>query len=382
MNGLSALVAERRVIVCCGAGGVGKTTTAAALAVEGARLGRRVCVVTIDPARRLADAFGLDSLPNSPRRVDGEWRGELWALMLDAKSTFDDAIIRYAQDEAQAQAIRENVLYRNLCDTLSGTHEYMAVEKLYQLYEMGGFDLIVVDTPPTRRAMDFLDAPRNLTRFLDNPALRMLVMPSRVSLRAISFATRAPMRAVAKIVGADTLLDAVAFVRAFEGMEAGIRSRAKRVSQLFAEPVTAFVVVVVPRQDAIEEGRFFAARLREFDISVQALIINRLLPHFDAQSVSTTIDAARDRKGGNVKAFANLKSNWAELRIAAEREEDCVSALASQVAPAPVARVPLLDVEVNDLDAVLSVADYLAAPRDSCRHVTRSGTPRSAVEDS
>jgi anion-transporting ArsA/GET3 family ATPase len=386
MNGLSALVAERRVIVCCGAGGVGKTTTAAALAVEGARLGRRVCVVTIDPARRLADAFGLDSLPNSPRRVDGEWRGELWALMLDAKSTFDDAIIRYAQDEAQAQAIRGNVLYRNLCDTLSGTHEYMAVEKLYQLYEMGGFDLIVVDTPPTRRAMDFLDAPRNLTRFLDNPALRMLVMPSRVSLRAISFAARAPMRAVAKIVGADTLLDAVAFVRAFEGMEAGIRSRAKRVSQLFAEPVTAFVVVVVPRQDAIEEGRFFAARLREFDISVQALIINRLLPHFDAKPVSTTIDAARnvarDRKGGNVKAFANLESNWAELRIAAEREEDCVSALASQVAPAPVARVPLLDGDVNDLDAVLTVADYLAAPRDSCRDVTRPGTPRSAGEDS
>ena len=174
VNGLSALIRERRIIVCCGSGGVGKTTTAAALAVEGARQGRRTCVVTIDPARRLADALGLDSLTNTPARIDGAWRGELWALMLDTRSTFDAAVIRYARDEAQAQAIQASRLYRNLRDALSGTQEYMAVEKLYQLHQEGGFDLIVVDTPPTRRAMDFLSAPRHLTRLLDNPAIRML----------------------------------------------------------------------------------------------------------------------------------------------------------------------------------------------------------------
>jgi anion-transporting ArsA/GET3 family ATPase len=361
VNGLSALIEERRIIVCCGSGGVGKTTTAAALAVEGARRGRRTCVVTIDPARRLADAFGLDSLTDTPRQVDGAWCGELWALMLDTKSTFDAAVIRYARDEAQVQAIQGSRLYRNLRDALSGTQEYMAVEKLYQLYQDGRFDLIVVDTPPSRRAMDFLSAPRHLTRLLENPAVRMLVMPSRASLRAVSFAGQALLRAVAKMVGAETFRDAVAFLQAFEGMEAGIRSRAKRVGELFAEPSTAFVLVVAPRQDAIEEGRFFAARLRESDISVQALIINRLHPHFDAQPAVTPRvgNSGWTRRRGSVEAFATLNGNWAELRAVAEREENNVTALAAQVAPTPVARVPLLDGDIHNLDGVQTVADHM-----------------------
>jgi hypothetical protein len=187
---LAALIRERRIIVCCGSGGVGKTTTAAAIAVEGARQGRRTCVVTIDPARRLADALGLESLTNSPGRVDGAWPGELWALMLDTRSTFDDAVARYARDQAQAQAITDSRLYRNLCDTLSGTQEYMAVEKLYQLHQEGGFELIVVDTPPTGRAEDFLRAPRHLSRLLDNPVFRILAAPGRVYLRAVAVAPR------------------------------------------------------------------------------------------------------------------------------------------------------------------------------------------------
>jgi anion-transporting ArsA/GET3 family ATPase len=370
VNGLSALIRERRIIVCCGSGGVGKTTTAAALAVDGARQGRRTCVVTIDPARRLADALGLDSLTNTPARIDGAWRGELWALMLDTRSTFDAAVIRYARDEAQAQAIQESRLYRNLRDTLSGTQEYMAVEKLYQLHQEGGFDLLVVDTPPTRRAMDFLTAPRHLTRLLDNPAIRMLVMPSRAYLRAVSFAAQAPLKAVARIVGAETFLETVVFLRAFEGMEAGIRSRATRVAELLAEPSTAFVLVAAPRQDAIDEARFFAARLSESDIPVQALIINRLHPHFDAQPGATppvvgdgTLGCTR--RGGSVQAFTDLDGNWAELRMVAEREENYVTALAAQVAPAPIARVPLLEGDVHDLHGVQTVADHLFGLRES-----------------
>jgi anion-transporting ArsA/GET3 family ATPase len=371
VNELSALVGERRIIVCCGSGGVGKTTTAAALAVEAARQGRRTCVVTIDPARRLADAFGLDSLSNTPRRVDGAWCGELWALMLDTKSTFDAAVMRYARDEAQTQAILGNRIYRNLRDALSGTQEYMAVEKLYQLHQEGGYDLIVVDTPPTRRAIDFLSAPRHLTRLLDNPAIRVLVMPSRAYLRAVSFAAQLPLKAVAKIVGTETFLDTVTFIRAFAGMEAGIRSRAKRVDELFAEPSTAFVLVVAPRRDALDEGRLFAAHLREYDARVQGLIINRLHPHFDARSSAAQSVAAegkldKTRRGGSVQAFANLNDNWAELRDVAEREENYVTALAAQVAPAPVARVPLLDRDVHDLDGVQTVADHLFGLSDSC----------------
>jgi anion-transporting ArsA/GET3 family ATPase len=385
VNELSALVGERRIVVCCGPGGVGKTTTAAALAVEGARQGRRTCVVTIDPARRLADAFGLDSLTDSPSRVDGAWRGELWALMLDTKSTFDAAVIRYARDEAQAQAIQGSRLYRNLRDALSGTQEYMAVEKLYQLHQEGGFDLIVVDTPPTRRAMDFLRAPRHLTRLLDNPAIRILVMPSRASLRAVSFAAQAPLRVVAKVVGGETFLDTVAFLRAFEGMEAGIRSRAKRVVDLLADPSTAFVLVVAPRQDSIDEGRRFAGSLGQSDIPLQAVIVNRLQPHFDTQPAATSPVApdgksGPTRSGGSVEAFTNLIGNRAELFAVAEREENYITALAALVAPAPVARIPLFDGDVHDLRGVHAVADHLFGLSDPSRRFADPGSPPFVAE--
>ena len=370
MNGLSALVCERRIIICCGSGGVGKTTTAAAVAVEGARQGRRTCVVTIDPARRLADALGLDSLTNTPSRVAGTWRGELWALMLDTKSTFDAAVIRYARDEAQIQAILKNHLYCNLRDALSGTQEYMAVEKLYQLHQEGGFDLIVVDTPPTRRAMDFLNAPGHLTRLLDNPAIRMLIMPSRAYLRAVSMFAQAPLKAVTRIVGAETFHDTVDFLRAFEGMETGIRSRAKRVAELFAESSTAFVLVVAPRRDAIDEGRYFAARLAQSDIPVEAMIVNRLHPHFDPRPALSPPVAPHGisgwtRSGGIAQALINLNDNWTEMRAVAVREEEYIAALIAQVAPAPVARIPLLERDVHDLDGVQAVADYLFGLSDS-----------------
>ena len=383
MNGLSALIEESRIIVCCGSGGVGKTTTAAAMAVEGARQGRRTCVVTIDPARRLADAFGLNSLTNTPSRVDGAWRGELWALMLDTKSTFDAAVIRYARDESQTQAILQSPLYRNLRDALSGTQEYMAVEKLYQLHHEGGYDLIVVDTPPTRRAMDFLSAPRHLTRLLDNQTIRMLVMPSRAYFRAVSFAAQVPLKAAAKIIGAETFLDAVLFLRAFEGMETGIRSRAKRVAELFAEPSTAFVLVVAPHRDAIDEGRLFAARLRESDIAVQAVIVNRLQPHFDVQAAAPP-PVAHDGKLGSIRsdrsvqAFTNLHGNWASLRAVAQREESYVTALAAQVARAPVARVPLIDRDVHDLTGLQIVADHLFGLKGVDHRSTNPGSASAA----
>ena len=370
MTDLLTLIRERRIIVCCGSGGVGKTTTAAAIAVEGARQGRRTCVVTIDPARRLADAFGLDSLTNTPGRVHGTWPGELWALMLDTRSTFDDAVTRYARDQSQAQAIMSSRLYRNLCDTLSGTHEYMAVEKLYQLHQEGGFDLIVVDTPPTRRAEDFLSAPRHLTRLLDNRVFQMLAAPGRLYLRAVAVAAQSPLKAASKIVGAEMILDTVAFLRAFEGMEAGIRSRATRVLDLLGDPSTAFVLVVSPRRTSIEEGQSFAARLNLSDIPVQALIVNRLHPRFDVQPSTTTPIAPR-RQSGRAKAdleaeaYMVLSSNWAELRAVAVREESNIAALAAHVAPAPVARVPLLASDIHDLNGVKTVADHLFGPSDT-----------------
>ncbi len=243
---LDELAAERSIIVCSGSGGVGKTTTAAAVALQAARLGRRACVVTIDPARRLANSLGLDALTNSPTEIAGDWPGELHALMLDPKGTFDDLVHRYADSTEQAEGILTNRIYRNLTSALSGTQEYMAMEKLYELSDEGGFDLIVVDTPPTRNALDFLDAPRRLTRFLENKIFRVLMVPTRASLRVMSVAAQALLRAISKVAGADIVRDAVTFFQAFEGMEEGFRTRAAAVRVLLTQPSTAFLLVASP----------------------------------------------------------------------------------------------------------------------------------------
>ncbi|MDQ1373962.1 MAG: hypothetical protein QOJ09_1300, partial [Actinomycetota bacterium] len=273
-------LADRRIVVCCGSGGVGKTTTAAALALEGARRGKRACVVTIDPAKRLADALGLDELTNEPSRIEGDWPGELWALMLDTKSTFDSLVTKHAATPEQADGILANGLYRNISGALSGTQEYMAMEKLYELQDGGRFDLVVVDTPPTRNALDFIDAPRRLTRLLDNRVFRLLIMPTRAYVKAVSFATQAFLRTVSKVVGGQVVSDAVAFFQAFEGMEQGFRDRAQKVMALLADPGTAFVLVASPRRDAVEEALFFADKLLESGIGVDALVVNRLHPRF------------------------------------------------------------------------------------------------------
>ncbi|HEX2039371.1 MAG TPA: ArsA family ATPase [Acidimicrobiales bacterium] len=349
------LVEERAVVVCCGSGGVGKTTTAAALAVEGARRGRRACVVTIDPAKRLADALGLERLTNEPGRIEGDWPGELWALMLDTKSTFDSLVTRYAATPEQAEGILRNRLYRNIAGALSGTQEYMAMEKLHELHEQSRFDLIVVDTPPTRNALDFLDAPRRLTRFLDNRVFRLLMMPTRAYMRAVSGVTQAFLRTLSKVVGGEVVADAVAFFQAFEGMEEGFRNRAQRVLALLSDERTAFVLVASPRHDAVEEALFFAAKLGESGIAVDALVVNRLHPRFGEGSA----EAAWARAGPSpVGAFY---ANLADFRQVAEREESHFAELADRVAPAPVARVPFLAADVHDLDGLRRVGEHLFA---------------------
>ena len=235
---LSRIVAERSIIVCCGSGGVGKTTAAAVLAAEAAEQGRRAVVVTIDPARRLADALGLGAaggLTNEPAlvpRADTSGAGELWAAMLDTKMTFDRLVELYSPDPAQAEKIKGNTFYRNISGALSGTQEYMAAEKLYELHADERFELVVVDTPPTRNALNFLEAPARLTRFLDHRLYRALTAPTRVGLRAVNVAAQALLRTLSRVVGSDAITDAVAFFQAFEGMEDGFRQRADDVDRL------------------------------------------------------------------------------------------------------------------------------------------------------
>ena len=357
---LRDLALRSSIIVCCGSGGVGKTTAAAAIAVEGARLGRRSCVVTIDPAKRLADALGLAALTNQPGRVAGDWDGpgELWALMLDTKSTFDDLVHRYAASPEQATSILGNRLYRNISGALSGTQEYMAMEKLFELHDESRFDLIVVDTPPTRNALDFLDAPRRLTRFLDNRIFRLLMMPTRAYMRAVSVATQAFLRTVSKVVGSEVVKDAVAFFTAFDGMEEGFRNRAQRVLQLLSDPGTRFILVTAPRRDAIDEALYFARRLQESSISVDALIVNRLHPRFGPVPSVSVPDGP---SGSEAAALAGLLANLRDLDEVARREENYFEALAARVAPAPVARVPFLADDVHDLAGLDAIAGHLFA---------------------
>ncbi|MDP9404485.1 MAG: ArsA family ATPase [Actinomycetota bacterium] len=369
MTSLAALAQERRIIVCCGPGGVGKTSLAAATAVEGARRGRRACVVTIDPARRLADALGLGELTNTPGRIGGDWPGELWALMLDTGSTFDALVRRYAPSPEQAEAILGNRLYRNIAGALSGTQEYMATEKLYELHEEGRFDLIVVDTPPTRNALDFLDAPRRLARFLDNRVFRLVVMPTRAYLKAVSVATQAFLRTVSKVVGSEVISDAVAFFQAFEGMEEGFRDRAREVDGLLHSSSAAFVLVTTARRDAVEEGLFFAGRLRDYGFEVEALVANRLHPRFGAGSGSGSGSGSAGADRERARALAGtplgpLFANLADFRQVAEREEAHFAALAEQVAPAPVVRVPFLAGDVHDLEGLAELNRSLFPPAD------------------
>jgi anion-transporting ArsA/GET3 family ATPase len=280
------LMSDRSVLICCGSGGVGKTTTSASLALYGAMKGRKVCVVTIDPAKRLANALGIDTLSNTPVRVTLKSlkvpsKGELWAMMLDPKATFDDLVNRYAPNSQQAERIMKNRIYRELTSALSGTQEYMAMEKLYELLEDGGYDLVVVDTPPTRNAIDFLEAPTRLVHFLEHRLFRILLMPTRMYLKAVSVATQALLRTISKVAGTEMVEDAIAFFQAFEGMEEGFRNRAEKMSVLIREPSTGFVLVTTPREDAVTEADWFSRRLKEMGIDTDALIVNRVLPDFD-----------------------------------------------------------------------------------------------------
>ena len=358
------MVLDRSIIICCGSGGVGKTTIAAAFALQAARLGRTACVVTIDPARRLANSLGLDALSNRPTRIEGPWPGELHAMMLDPKRTFDDLVARYSDSAEQAEDIKVNRIYRNLTGTLSGTQEYMAMEKLYELAEEGGFDLVVVDTPPSRHALDFLDAPRRLTRFLENRLFQALMMPTRAGLRIMGVAAHALLRTISKVAGADIVADAVAFFQAFEGMEEGFRARAARVRELLAQPETAFVLVASPRPDSVDEAVHFAGKLAESNLSVTALVVNRVQPRFaddsqlDALDALATLSAGVD--GGADRDLDELVENLRGYTAASDREELAYGDLVSRVAPAPVARVPLLNTDVHDLDNLATIADLLS----------------------
>lgn len=366
LSALDIVLRDAEIIVSCGSGGVGKTTAAAAIAMHAAALGKRVVVVTIDPARRLADALGLaDGLSNEPTRVhldlgpNAAAFGELWAMMLDPATTFDGLVRQYAETPERAERILANAFYHNIAGALSGTQEYMAAEKLYQLHRDHRFDLVVVDTPPTRNALDFLDAPATLTRFINHRLFRLLMLPARKGLKVLNVAAQPVLRTIGKVVGGDVLADAIAFFQAFEGMETGFRDRADSVSELLHSSITHYVLVASARHDTVEEARYFAARLADSKLSVAAVIVNRLQPRFGDATAEQALTAAATAETAGDHNLAGLWRNLAELRALADAEEGVIAPLIADTGDTAIHRVPLLADDVHDLGGLREIAGHL-----------------------
>lgn len=356
MTALTSMLDDAEVVVCAGSGGVGKTTMSAALGLAAARRGRRVVVVTIDPARRLAEALGLGTtgLGDAPTRLDTSGPGELWAAMLDTRATFDAVVARYATPERAAH-IYQNRFYRNLADALSGTREYMAAEKLYELAADPRFDLVVVDTPPSRNALDFVEAPTTLTSFLDHRLYRLLMAPTKRMTRAVGFAASTFVRTVSKVVGSDVVEEAVEFFRAFDGLEAGFRERAHAVAERLRAESTSFVLVTSPRSDTLDEAGWLAQRLSEAGIDIRAVILNRVQPRPTDRRVEDFVALAAAHPGTDLATLSQLVADQAG---AADLERLQLEVALGSMADEAV-YVPILGTDVRDLDGLREVADLL-----------------------
>ncbi len=356
---LQSLLDDSSVVVCCGSGGVGKTTVAAAVGVEASRRGRRVVVVTIDPAKRLADALGVDELGPEPRRIDldgvDNHGGELWAMMLDTAAAFNAVVRRYAGDPEQADRIVANAFFRNMAGSLSGTQEYMAAETLHLLARDERFDLVVVDTPPARSALDFLAAPGVLARFLDHRLFKLLMLPARPGMRMINVATQPVLRAIGKVVGTEVLADAVAFFQGFAGMESGFRQRADDVIALLKAPSTVFLLVAAPRREAVAEAAWFAAQLAGQGIDHVAGVANRVHPQFGDMSAAVADDAAIAVAGEQRALWHNL----AELQARRDSELATLDDFVALFPDAVCVEVPQLASDVHDRDGLVHVGRHL-----------------------
>jgi anion-transporting ArsA/GET3 family ATPase len=357
-----------RVVVCAGSGGVGKTTTSAAIAMGLAARGARVCVVTIDPARRLADALGIEQLGSEPRRVDAARfaghgitiEGQLWAMMLDPKRTFDELIERLAPDEKTRDEILANRIYRELSGAVAGSQEFTAVAKLYDLDRSGRFDVIVLDTPPSRNALDFLDAPDRLTGFLEGRALRLFLAPSGLAAKVVGRGTSVVFGVLRRVTGVDLMNDLSVFFAALSTVLDGFRERAAGVKALLADGATAFLIVTSPEREPVEEAIFFRGKLREAGMPFGGLVVNRVHPLAeDAGEVDEAAIAAE--LGGDEPLARKVARTLREFRVLAVRDAHALEKLRREVGDADPIVVPHLDGDVHDVDGLVLVHRHLFA---------------------
>ena len=365
---IAKLLEGKRVCVCAGSGGVGKTTTSAAIALGMAAQGARVAVVTIDPAKRLANALGLEELENEPRRVEPERlaphgievKGELWAMMLDPKRTFDELIDRIAPDPERAEEIKANRVYRELSTAVSGSQEFTAVAKLYELDRDGHFDLLVLDTPPSRNALDFLDAPGRLTSFLEGRALKTFIRPTGLGMRVLGRGAAPLLAALRRVTGVDLLSDLSAFFGLLGDMTEDFSVRARQVEQMLKSDQTAFLLVTSAQSAAIDEAIWFWRTLEQSGLPFAGVIVNRV--HHDVLGDAEPGDvlAALD---GRLPAdlAARVAENFADYHRLARRDQLGVARLGVELSDRPLVMVPHLDDDVHDVEGLLRVHRFLFA---------------------
>jgi anion-transporting ArsA/GET3 family ATPase len=376
---LERLLAAKEIVVTCGAGGVGKTTTAAALgAMAAARLGGKVLVLTVDPARRLATAMGLEALGNVERQVPVEAfaaagvepRGELWAAMLDTKASWDDLVRAHAPDDATREAILANPLYQNITGKFVQSHDYIAMERLYELHASGTYDLIVVDTPPTRNAIEFLQAPERMAEFFRSRFLRLLITPYRS--RLVNLASRPFYTMADRILGSQFLEDIAEFFILFQSMYDGFVERARAVERVLHDRRTSFVVVTTLESTPVREAEFFVEALGAEKLHLGALVLNRVLPDYlnddaaaevarrlcaEHESLAAALPAELGDRGDVDRVLRELGESFLNFQVVAKREAEQRAEL--RVGPELVVSVPYLDSDIYDIAGLLEVGDAL-----------------------
>ena len=365
---IAALLEGKRICVCAGSGGVGKTTTSAVIALGMAAQGAKVAVVTIDPAKRLANALGLEELENEPRLVAPERlssgglevRGELWAMMLDPKRTFDELIDRLAPDRSSAEEILANRVYRELSTAVAGSQEFTAVSKLYELDKEYDFDLLVLDTPPSRNALDFLDAPGRLTSFLEGRMLKTFVRPTGFGMRILGRGSGVLAAGLQRITGVDLLADLSTFFRLLGGMTEDFRVRASEVEKMLTASTTAFLLVTSAQREPIDETIWFRRTLRESGLPFEGVIVNRV--HHDVLGTSPHEQVVEALRAGlSDELSERVAANFHDYHVLARRDEQNIARLQPDGDGRPLMLVPHFDDDVHDVEGLLRVHRYLFA---------------------
>jgi anion-transporting ArsA/GET3 family ATPase len=373
----------KEICICAGSGGVGKTTTSAAVAMAMASRGKKVAVLTIDPAKRLANSLGLPELGNEETLVDPrrfteagvEMRGELWAMMLDAKRTFDDLVERHAPDEQTRDRILQNRIYQEISNAMAGSQEYMAMEKVYELHQEARYDLLVLDTPPTRHALDFIEAPERMTRFIEGKSLQFFMRPGRFGMKLLGRSGGILFSALKRITGIDLLQDLSEFFQSFGGMAEGFSERAQRVKELLGDRRTTFLLVTAPERDPIDEAIYFWRRLKEAKLPFGGAVVNKVHPDYlqvAEEAGSDTASEALDRlvpelersldgTPGAAELAKKVAENFENYRMLAERDRENMRLLTERITGDCVLEVPYFDEDVHDIAGLAQIDRYLFA---------------------